>query len=98
MDRTNLSRGMKLRVEYLERAMNQGPEAEERAVLLLSWLCAQERHRAETACGGFKALQAFIDYNRGQPRAVRALNLQAERAGHALRFSDNWSGRDQGPA
>jgi len=68
----------------LKKAFQQGKGPE--TILLIQWLRAKERHLNEA---GARLAVVFSFANAGQPQAVRALNLLAEREGVGTRYSDN---------
>jgi hypothetical protein len=68
----------------LKKAFKEGRGPE--TILLIQWLRAKERHLNKA---GAKLAEIFNFENAGQPQAVRALNLMAEKEGLGVRYNDN---------
>lgn len=79
----NWSKMKKLKHSLLKRAFNENRGAE--VILLIQWRLAQESHKNE---GYVKLAKKFLEENACQPRAIRALNLIAEKQGLNVVYKD----------
>ncbi len=79
----NWSKMKKLKHSLLKRAFNENRGAE--VILLIQWRRALESHKNE---GFVKIARKFLEENACQPRAIRALNLIAEKQGLNMVYKD----------